>query len=72
MRYLRFIVFQIIIGITLAFFHNELTIRSFNDFSLKIRDIRGSRSFQLPAGETYILKIFGDDTPERYISILLA
>ena len=65
MRYIRLIVFQIIIGVTLTFFHSELTIRSFNEFSLKIRDIRGSRSFQLPALETYILKIFGDGTPEK-------
>jgi hypothetical protein len=37
----------------------------FNKFTLKILDIRGSQSFQLPARETYILKIFGDDIPEK-------
>ena len=65
MKYLKLIVFQIVVGVTLAFFYNELTIRSFNEFALKIRNIRGSRSFQLPVKETYLLKIFGDDIPEK-------
>ncbi len=63
MRHLKLIIFQVIVGVLLAFFYAKLTIPKFDEFKLKIRDIRGSRSFQLPARGTYLLKIFGDDIP---------
>jgi hypothetical protein len=65
MKYLKLIVFQVIVGVLLAFFYAKLTIPKLDNFKLKILDIRGSRSFQLPARGTYLLKIFGDDIPEK-------
>lgn len=65
MKHIKLIVFQVMVGVLFAFFYARLTIPKFDEFKLKILDIRGSRSFQLPARETYILKIFGDDAPEK-------
>jgi len=65
MKYIKIIIFQVIVGVLFAFFYTRLTIPKFDNFKLKILDVRGEISFQLPARETYILKIFGDDTPEK-------
>jgi len=65
MKHTKLIVFQVIVGVLFAFFYSRLTIPKFDDFKLKILDIRGSCTFQLPQRGTYLLKIFGDDIPEK-------
>ena len=65
MKLIKLVVFQMIVGILFAFFFARLTIPEFKKFQVKILDIRGGRSFQLPERGTYLLNIFGDNIPEK-------
>ncbi len=62
-KYIKLVVFHIFLGAAFSFLYVNLTIPRFNEFNLKILEIRGEKSFDLPKQDTYLLKIGGHDVP---------
>ncbi|MBI5873589.1 MAG: hypothetical protein HZB36_05545 [Candidatus Omnitrophica bacterium] len=63
--FLPLILFFMVMGYIFAFFYTELALQEFNGFNIKIRDMRGQKTFNLPVQQTYLLKIWGDDIIEK-------
>ncbi|HAJ56626.1 MAG TPA: hypothetical protein DCL35_02525 [Candidatus Omnitrophica bacterium] len=64
-KYIPLVLFFMAMGAVFAFFYTELALPEFNGFTMKVRDMRGQKAFDLPVQQTYLLKIWGDDIIEK-------
>lgn len=64
-KFIKLFVFQMMVGAILTFFYGKMTVTHFNEYNLKIKNIIGEKTFNLPFKQRYLLKIWGDDVPEK-------
>lgn len=64
-KYIKFTLLHIFLGYLFAFFYAQTTIPAFTEYSLKIRNIKGEKDFELPDRGTYLLKIWGDNSYDK-------
>lgn len=62
LKYAKIIIAHILLGVVFGFFYTRLTIPSFDEVNLKIKNVRGTITFELPAMGTHMIKLWGDDT----------
>ena len=63
--YFKVIVLHSILGVLFGFFYLQLVVPQYKAFNLTIRNVKDDIILELPAQETYLLKIWGDQMPER-------
>lgn len=67
LKYAKIIIAHILLGVVFGFFYTRLAVPSFDEVNLKIKDVRGTINFELPATGTHMIKLWGDDTIDHIV-----